>query len=226
MAKVTSGPRPAGRQRTLDIEVANTHSYTIQLPDGRGIISHNTLSLLAGCTPGCHPGLYKFFIRRVRMSSDSPLVGECRAAGYPVEWENRLDGTPNYSTAIPCFPCQYPDGTILAEDLTAIGQLDIIRRLQRDWSDNSVSATVYFKPGDVPLIKEYLAAHWQREIKSISFLPHVEHGFAQAPYEQISEQQYLTLVEQTRPLAAASASKADMERALSPDCAGGACPVR
>jgi hypothetical protein len=33
-----------------------------------------TLSLLGGCTSGVHPGFSQYYIRRVRISADSPLI--------------------------------------------------------------------------------------------------------------------------------------------------------
>jgi len=44
-----------------------------------------TLSLLAGVTPGVHPGFSTHHIRRVRMASTDPLVEFCRDRGYHVE---------------------------------------------------------------------------------------------------------------------------------------------
>ena len=45
-----------------------------------------TLSLLAGVTPGAHPGYSEYYIRRIRMSADSSLAHAAREHGYPVEF--------------------------------------------------------------------------------------------------------------------------------------------
>ncbi len=128
----------AGEAQTVDMEVANTHSYQIALND-KSIVSHNTLSLLGNCTPGCHPGIYPHYIRRIRMSSDSALVDICKKHGYTVEDQINFDGTVDHDTKIPCFPCKFPKDTTFAKDMGAIAQMDVVRRLQREWSDNSVS---------------------------------------------------------------------------------------
>lgn len=144
MAFVTKKPCKFGKCRSLDIEVGvgdHSHTYQIVTDDSEtgSIVSHNTLSLLGGCTPGCHPGIYEYFIRRIRMSSDSGLIDECKKQGYPVEFQRNFDGTPDRSTQIVSFPCKFPKGTIFAENFSAIEQMDIVKRLQREWSDNAVS---------------------------------------------------------------------------------------
>jgi hypothetical protein len=128
-----------------------------------------TLSLLAGVTPGCHPGLFKYFIRRIRVSTNNPLVQTCKKAGYATEFQRRFDGAPDTSTTIIEFPCSYPDSAVLAKDTTAIDQLEIVKRLQTEWSDNAVSCTVYYRPHELDSIKEWLAENYTNSVKSVSF---------------------------------------------------------
>ena len=226
---VTQAPVHIGLHRTVDMEVENTHSYQIRLPlSEHRIVSHNTLSLLGGCTPGCHPGIFPYFIRRVRMSSNTPLVDICKKHGYTVEHQINFDGSIDHSTEIPCFPCRYPDTTVCARDFDAIKQMDVVRRLQQEWSDNSVSCTVYYKPHELPAIKEYLKKHFTDGIKSISFMLHNEHGFSQAPYEEITKEKYEDMVKKTKIIDSASIKfyKDDDDLASESTCAGGMCPIK
>jgi ribonucleoside-diphosphate reductase alpha chain/ribonucleoside-triphosphate reductase len=225
---VTETPSSVSDFRTLDMEVKNTHSYQIMVGPCVSVVTHNTLSLLGNCTAGCHPGIYKNFIRRIRMSSDTPLVDICKKHGYVVEDQLNFDGTIDHSTQIPCFPCKYPDGTILAKNFDAIKQMDIVRRLQSEWSDNSVSCTVYYKPDELPAIKEYLKQHFENGIKSISFMLHQEHGFKQAPYEEITRDQFEAMSKKVTPINSAAIKfyKSDDTLASEPTCAGGVCPIK
>lgn len=226
---VTQAPVFIGPTRTVDMEVENTHSYQIRLPQSqRRVVSHNTLSLLGGCTPGCHPGIFPYYIRRIRMSSDTPLVDICRKHGYTVEPQLNFDGSVDHSTEIPCFPCKFPEGTIFAKNFSAIKQMDIVRRLQSEWSDNSVSCTVYYKPHELPGIRAYLQKHFNEGMKSISFMLHNEHGFKQAPYEEITKEQFEAMSKKSRPIDTASIKfyKHDDDLATEPTCAGGMCPVK
>lgn len=182
-----------------------------------------TLSLLAGVTPGAHPAYSQHYIRRVRMSSDSSLAATAREHGYPVEYVLNFDGTEDKSTLVVSFPCMVPDGTMLAKDMTAIDQLNVIKRLQKEWSDNSVSVTIYYKKEELVSIKDWLSENYSL-VKSVSFLLHNEHGFAQAPMEEISEETYLEMKGKTTPIT--NISQLSMEEVDVNECESGACPVR
>ena len=181
-----------------------------------------TLSLLPGVTPGIHPGYARFMYRRIRIASSHPLVETCKAAGYPVEYAMNFDRSQDYNTVVVTFPFRYPDNAILAKDLTAIDQLKNIKLLQSEWSDNSVSCTIYYKQEELPEIKKYLAENYKDCHKSLSFLLHQDHGFLQAPYEEITEEQYNELAAKTKIIN--SISFAEFE--AGDDCATGACPIR
>lgn len=181
-----------------------------------------TLSLLPGVTPGCHPGYAQYMIRRIAMSSNHPLVDVCRQHGYDIEYRLNFDGSQDYSTVIVSFPFSFPEGTVLAKDMTAIQQLKVVKEIQQNFSDNSVSVTVYFRKEELPEIKKYLAKHYATSHKSLSFLLHAEHGFLQAPYEEITKETYDALVAKTKLIT----SIADGQIGLEDDCVGGVCPVR
>lgn len=181
-----------------------------------------TLSLLPGITPGIHPGYSQYMYRRIRIAADHALVDVCRKHGYPVEYQKNFDGKDDRNTVVVTFPFSYPEGTILAKDMTALTQLDWVRKLQAIWSDNSVSCTVYYKKEELPAIKEYLKKYYRNNHKSLSFLLHSDHGFIQAPYEEITKEQFRELNNKTTIIS--SISSAVFEGG--DECAGGACPVK
>jgi adenosylcobalamin-dependent ribonucleoside-triphosphate reductase len=182
-----------------------------------------TLSLLPGVTPGCHPAYSKYLIRRIRFASNSPIVETCRNAGYKVEFQRHDDGTPNYDTVVVEFPFAYGETATVASELGAVDQLNVVKRLQTEWSDNAVSCTIYFKPDELDSIREYLKANYNKNFKSLSFLLHSGHGFDQAPLEEITKEQYDELVANTT-LITKIEDNLDFDSAS--DCEGGACPVR
>ncbi len=182
-----------------------------------------TLSLLAGVTPGVHPAFARHYIRRVRMASDDALVEYCRAKGYEVEYARNFDKSTDYNMSIVSFPAKSNDDAILAKDMTAIRQLELVKRAQTLWSDSSVSVTVYYLKEELAAIKEWLAENYENSVKSVSFLLHSDHGFDQAPYEEISEELYNELSTRIKLTEAYN----DFGGMLSiEDCEGGACPVR
>ena len=182
-----------------------------------------TLSLLAGVTPGAHPAYSQFYIRRVRMASNSPLVRAAKNASYPVEFVRNFDGTEDHSTEVVSFPCKFPEGTKLAKDMTALDQLEVIKRLQKEWSDNAVSVTIYYRLEELEAIKQWLKENLE-VVKSVSFLLHNDHGFDQAPLEEITEEEYNKMSAMVKPLV--SIDGINFDDVDIADCDTGACPVR
>ncbi len=158
------------------------------------------------------------------MATNDPLVRFCRLRGYRIEPQRNVDGSEDPRTIIVEFPCKFPEGTLLAEDMTAFEQLDLQRRLQTEWADNAVSVTVYFSPDELEDVKGYLREHW-RTMKSVSFMLRQDHGFDQAPLEEFTEGDYDEMLSRITggvqmTLTGAPAEFEDDE------CASGACPVR
>lgn len=184
---------------------------------------NGTLSLLPGVTPGVHPGYAHYMIRRIQIASDNPLVKVCKDHGYHVEYRRTFEGADDRSTVVVSFPFKYPENTAIADGFTAVDQLEIVRKLQTDWSDNAVSCTVYYSPEELPTVREYLTAHYNRGFKSISFMLRSDHGFDQAPFEKITKEDYNKLVRNTRTI---TNTKDTLDFDESMDCESGACPVR
>ena len=186
-----------------------------------------TLSLLAGSTPGVHAGIYEFFIRRVRISSDNPLIDQCKKLGFTIEDAIQFDGSIDRTTKIICIPNRYDKNTFLAKHMTAIDQLELLKRIQTHWSDNSVSITIYYKKEELPKIKDWLKENYETSVKTVSFLLHNEHGFKQAPYEEISEKEYLDFKKKIKPISSLYISTESISGDLDlPECASGVCPIK
>jgi len=181
-----------------------------------------TLSLLGGATPGVHPAFAPYYIRRVRMSSSDTLVKLVRGAGYHVEFALNFDGTRNHDTVVCEFICAAGDGAILAKNVTAVEQLDLVKQMQTLWSDNAVSVTVYYGPKELDAIKIWLRNNYKNGIKSVSFLRHSEHGFQQAPYEEITLEQYQERRLKVKPVS--GVIQAQIIDGL--ECESGACPIK
>lgn len=183
-----------------------------------------TLSLLPGVTPGIHPAYAPFYIRRVRFGAADPLVDACRKRGYKVQWDIGLDGREDHTRYVVEFPCMSPEGSVLASAMTAVEQLEWVKKMQTEWADNAVSVTVYYRKEELPSIKEWLEKNYDKSVKSVSFLLHSDHNFPLPPYEEVSEDVYKKLVskiDMSVPLQAPTTDLLDID-----GCATGACPVR
>jgi len=184
-----------------------------------------TLSLLPGVTPGIHPAFAQYYIRRVRFSSVDPLVDACRKRGYKVTWDMGLDGREDHSRYVVEFPCKSPEGAVLAANMTAIEQLEWVKKMQAEWADNAVSVTVYYRKEELPAIQEWLAKNYDKSVKSVSFLLHVDHNFPLPPYEEITKEDYEKTVSKLNLSVPLQQMSTDLSIELD-DCATGACPIR
>lgn len=184
-----------------------------------------TLSLLPGVTPGIHPAYARYYIRRVRFGASDPLVDKCRKRGYKVVPDVGLDGREDHTRWVVEFPCESPENAILAAQMTAVEQLEWVKKMQTVWADNAVSVTVYYRKEELPVIKEWLAANYDHGVKSVSFLLHADHNFPLPPYEEIDEETYRKLYAKVD-FSVALQDVAGMDLLDMDACATGACPVR
>jgi hypothetical protein len=143
-----------------------------------------SISLLAGATPGVHSPVSRYAIRRVRIGMTSPLVPSLIAAGVPHEKDIVSENTYVFEFVIDhgdVRPC---------EEVSPWEQFSVVQMMQKHYADNCVSATIYFdKEKDGPDLEKLLAM-FIPNLKSVSMLPHSGHGYAQAPYTPITEEEY------------------------------------
>lgn len=182
-----------------------------------------TLSLLPGVSPGAHPAYAQYMIRRIRIAAGHELIQVAKDHGYHVEPQRKFDGTTDTSTMIIEFPFAHPEGTVLADDMSCFDQLATVERIQKDWSDNAVSCTVYYRKEELEDLKNYLYNNFAEKHKTLSFLLQNDHGFDQAPLEAISKERYDELMATTRVITSLTTS---MDLDASAECEAGVCPIR
>jgi adenosylcobalamin-dependent ribonucleoside-triphosphate reductase len=175
-----------------------------------------TVSLLPGEPPGIHYPHSQFYIRRIRLSVNSPLVPLLTNAGYHVEPEVGKEDT----SLVVSFPIKEKFFERCKDDVSIWEQVANAVAYQKYWADNQVSITVTFKKHeqqDIPHILEM----FEDSLKGISFLPLEEHGYIQAPYETISEERYLEMTKDVKPI-----KFVHNEEAQAPKfCDGEACSI-
>ena len=154
-----------------------------------------TVSLLAGVSPGGHFALAEFYIRRKRVSVNSPYRKLLEDAGYPFETDVASDQTLVFE-----IPMAQP-GVRTEKDAGMWEQALKVCELQREWSSNSVSYSVTFdRKTEGPQVGNMLA-QIAPMVKTISAFPRQsaeESDYAQLPVEAISEREYKLRVKMVR----------------------------
>lgn len=152
-----------------------------------------TVSLLAGESPGVHwaPG-GTYHLRGVVFQKDDPMVALFRDAGYKVE-ESAY--TPETSVFI-----QFPIHSLAKRNerqVTIFEKINLAATVQRYWSDNSVSVTVSFDAKEEAQYVPTVLSMYEGQLKTVSFLPMGNDVYAQQPYQESSEEEYLDASETT-----------------------------
>ncbi len=147
-----------------------------------------SVSLLAGVTPGIHYPHSKYYIRRVRIAKNSDLIPHLRSSGYEIE-----DDITNEKSYVVSFPMKEKNFERSKNDVSIWEQTQNAADYQKYWSDNQISITVSFKPEEENEIKRVLEC-FEDKLKSISFLPLRDHGYKQAPYEEITKKAYEEMI--------------------------------
>ncbi|HOD49041.1 MAG TPA: fused protease/ribonucleoside-triphosphate reductase [Candidatus Hydrogenedentes bacterium] len=153
-----------------------------------------TVSLLPGVTPGIHYAHAKYYLRAMRIDKTSRLVEPLRKSGYHIEESVYGD-----NTWVVYFPVKTENFERSKNDVSVWEQVENVAQMQYYWADNQVSATITFKTEearDIPRILEL----YETRLKSISFLPMVDHQYAQAPYQEISKEMYEHAMSRLAPL--------------------------
>lgn len=148
-----------------------------------------TVSQLVDSSSGIHARHSKYYIRRIRMDKKDPIYQYLKDKGISVEDEAFRPE----STAVFSFPMKAPEGAITRNDMSAIEQLELWLIYQRHWCEHKPSVTITVKDEEWPEVGVWVWKYFD-EISGISFLPHSNHTYQQAPYEEIDEQRYNELV--------------------------------
>jgi ribonucleoside-triphosphate reductase len=148
-----------------------------------------TVSQLVGVSSGMHAWHSDYYIRTVRGDKKDPLSTFLKEVGIPVEDDFMK---PN-DTYVFSFPVKAPEGAITRDHLTAIDHLNTWLVYQRAWCEHKPSITVSVKEDEWMEVGAWVYKHFD-EVSGISFLPHSDHSYKQAPYQEVTETEYLELL--------------------------------
>ena len=144
-----------------------------------------TVSQLVDSASGIHARHSNYYIRTVRGDNKDPLTQFMADQGIPNEpCVMKPDQTTVFS-----FPVKAPSGAVVTEDMTAIEQLETWLMYQRHWCEHKPSVTINVRKDEWFEVGAFVYKHFD-EMSGVSFLPYNEHTYQQAPYQEITKEQY------------------------------------
>jgi len=147
-----------------------------------------TVSQLVDSASGIHARHALHYIRTVRGDNKDPLTQMMKDQGIP----NSPCVMKGDTTTVFSFPQKSPNKAVTRNDMSAIEQLETWLTYQRHWCEHKPSVTVTVRSGEWMEVGAFVYKHFD-EMSGVSFLPHSDHTYQQAPYQDCTKDDYKKL---------------------------------
>ena len=144
-----------------------------------------TVSQLVDSASGIHPRYSPYYLRTVRADKKDPLCDMMLDKGFYGEDDVMK---PN-DTKVIYFPMKSPTSSIMRDAKSAIEQLEIWKMYQLHWCEHKPSITVYVKEEEWLQVGAWVYENFD-VMSGVSFLPHSDHSYKQAPYQEVDKKTY------------------------------------
>lgn len=144
-----------------------------------------TVSQLTGSASGQHTWHAPFYKRNVRADNKDPMTEFLKAIGVPNEPDVMAPNT----TTVFSFAIKAPEGALTRNDVTAIDQLEKWKIYKEHWTEHNPSITINVKDDEWDAVGDWVYDNWDA-VGGLSFLPYDGGTYQQAPYEDLTEDQY------------------------------------
>ena len=145
-----------------------------------------TVSQLVDAASGIHARHSKYYIRTVRGDNKDPLTQFLKEQGV----YNEPDVMKPDNTTVFSFAMESPDSAVTRDDLTAIEQLELWKTYALHWCEHKPSVTITVKEDEWMDVGAWVYENFD-VASGVSFLPHSDHTYQQAPYQDIEREDYL-----------------------------------
>ena len=144
-----------------------------------------TVSQLVDSASGIHARHSPYYIRTVRGDNKDPLTQFMQDQGIPNEpCVMKPDSTVVFS-----FPVKSPELAVTRNDMTAVEQLELWLTYQRHWCEHKPSVTISVRDSEWLAVGAFVYEYFD-EMSGVSFLPHSDHSYQQAPYQDCTKEEY------------------------------------
>lgn len=184
-----------------------------------------TVSQLVDSASGIHARHSDHYIRTVRGDNKDPLTQFLKDAGIPAE----ADVMKPDATTVFSFPTKSPSSAVTRNAMTAIQQLELWKTYAEVWCEHKPSVTVTVRDSEWMEVGAWVYKHFDL-CSGISFLPHSDHTYAQAPYQECTAAEYADM-KQKMPTSIDWSALSDYEKedhtsgSQTLACTSGACEI-
>jgi len=206
--------------------------YAEELGEGKPLLvttvkPEGTLSQLPTVSSGVHYSHSEYYIRRVRINANDPLVKVCEELEYPIHPEVGQDEK-TCTTKVIEFPVKSPKGKT-KYDISALEQLENYKLFMENYVDHNCSITVHVRDDEWEQVEEWVWKNWD-EVVALSFLSLDDNFYDLLPYEQIDKKEYEKRVKVMKPFIPSLLNKYEKVQTQfdigDESCDSGVCPVR
>jgi len=190
-----------------------------------------TTSLVLGTASGIHAWHNDYYLRTMRFGKTED-VASYLMVNHPELVED--DVLRPHDTICVRIPVKAPEGSIFRTE-SPIDTLERVKKFSIEWikeghliGDNThnVSATVSLKEEEWPIAGEWMWDN-REHYNGLSVLPYFGHSYKQAPFEDITKEEYNTRLSSLHALDLTKVTELDdsVEFGQVAACAGGACEI-
>lgn len=144
-----------------------------------------TVSQLVDSSSGIHARYSAYYTRTVRSDKKDPMYSFLKDQGVPVEDAIGKENT----TAVFSFPMKAPEASVHRDDMGAMEQLELWRIYAEHWCEHKPSITVFYRDEEYLDVMAWIYKHFDT-VSGISLLPHTDHVYPQAPYQELTEDEF------------------------------------
>jgi ribonucleoside-diphosphate reductase alpha chain len=180
--------------REVAVETNKVWAEALGIPQSTAITCvkpSGTVSQLVDAASGIHARHSNYYIRRVRGDKKDPLTQFLMDSGIPCE--DAVGDIESKNTAVFSFPIQAPYGSVVNDELDPIRHLDLWLTYQKHWCEHKPSITITVREHEWLDVAAWVYKNFDY-MSGVSFFPHSDAVYAQAPYESIDKSEYNELV--------------------------------
>jgi ribonucleoside-diphosphate reductase alpha chain len=188
LSKTVDSRRWLEEMRQVAVDTNKEYAEKLGIPQSAAITCvkpSGTVSQLVDAASGIHARHNDYYIRTVRGDNKDPLTQFLKEQGV----YNEADVTKPNDTTVFSFAMKAPDGAVTRDAMTAIEQLELWKTYALHWCEHKPSVTISVKEHEWMDVGAWVYENFD-VASGVSFLPHSDHTYQQAPYQDIEADDY------------------------------------